>query len=364
MNNLVNDSLPGNVTFTRASGGTYFGSDGLLKTAANNEPRFDHNPLTGVPRGLLVEGQRTNLLLWNRDLTNAAWMKTNMTVAKSAVGIDGVANSASRLTAGANNATVVQAVTNASIVRAVTAYVRRVSGTGTVEMTLNGGTDWTTVTVTGSWTRVGPPVATLANPSVGFRLATSDDVIEVDFVQLENHRFASSAIATAGTTATRAADVAYVTNLATIGYNPVESTFFVEYERDHVGVNDAAVDVALQIDNGTDDNRLSFFVERGVAPNIGARQWFGAYVGGDVMFSGQVASGKAAAAIRSGDSACAVSGEALRTFTAASSQANTFNRLNIGHRSLGNQRQLFGWVRRVAYWPVRLSNGQLQALTQ
>ena len=48
------------VTFTRASSGTYVGSDGLIKTATTNEPRFDHNPTTGESLGLLVEEQRTN----------------------------------------------------------------------------------------------------------------------------------------------------------------------------------------------------------------------------------------------------------------------------------------------------------------
>jgi hypothetical protein len=56
------------VTFTRASSGTYVGSNGLIKTAATNEPRFDHNPTTGESLGLLVEEARTNLLLQSEDL--------------------------------------------------------------------------------------------------------------------------------------------------------------------------------------------------------------------------------------------------------------------------------------------------------
>jgi hypothetical protein len=48
------------ITFTRASTGTYVGSDGLIKTATNNEPRFDHNPTTGESLGLLMEEARTN----------------------------------------------------------------------------------------------------------------------------------------------------------------------------------------------------------------------------------------------------------------------------------------------------------------
>jgi len=50
------------ITFTRGSSGTYFGPDGLMRTAGVNEPRFDHDPVTGQSLGLLVEEQRTNLV--------------------------------------------------------------------------------------------------------------------------------------------------------------------------------------------------------------------------------------------------------------------------------------------------------------
>ena len=50
------------MTFARNSTATYTGPDGLIKTAAANEPRYDYDPLTGECKGLLVEEQRTNLL--------------------------------------------------------------------------------------------------------------------------------------------------------------------------------------------------------------------------------------------------------------------------------------------------------------
>jgi hypothetical protein len=50
------------ITFTRGSTGTYFGSDGLMRTAGVNEPRFDHDPITGQSLGLLIEESRTNLV--------------------------------------------------------------------------------------------------------------------------------------------------------------------------------------------------------------------------------------------------------------------------------------------------------------
>lgn len=50
------------MTFTRASTATYTGPDGLIKTAAVNEPRYDYDPVTGECKGILIEEQRTNLL--------------------------------------------------------------------------------------------------------------------------------------------------------------------------------------------------------------------------------------------------------------------------------------------------------------
>lgn len=49
------------LTFTRASTGTYFDNQGVLQTAAVDEPRFDHDPVTGEALGLLIEEQRTNI---------------------------------------------------------------------------------------------------------------------------------------------------------------------------------------------------------------------------------------------------------------------------------------------------------------
>jgi hypothetical protein len=55
-------TLDPRINFSRASTGTYVDADGLIKTAAINRPRFDHNILTGESLGLLVEPGRTNLL--------------------------------------------------------------------------------------------------------------------------------------------------------------------------------------------------------------------------------------------------------------------------------------------------------------
>ena len=46
------------VTHTRASSATYVDRDGVIKNAATNTPRFDHNPATDESLGLLVEEAR------------------------------------------------------------------------------------------------------------------------------------------------------------------------------------------------------------------------------------------------------------------------------------------------------------------
>jgi len=63
------------ITFTRSSTGTYVGSDGLIKTAAADEARFDHDPETGESLGLLIEEQRTNLITYSENFNVSFWDK-------------------------------------------------------------------------------------------------------------------------------------------------------------------------------------------------------------------------------------------------------------------------------------------------
>jgi hypothetical protein len=55
------------VDFTRASGGSYVGPDGLIKYVGINQPRFDYDPETGECLGLLMEEARTNLINQSED---------------------------------------------------------------------------------------------------------------------------------------------------------------------------------------------------------------------------------------------------------------------------------------------------------
>ena len=46
----------------------------VLQSAAANVARFDHDPVTGESKGLLIEEQRSNLLTYSEDFSNAGWI--------------------------------------------------------------------------------------------------------------------------------------------------------------------------------------------------------------------------------------------------------------------------------------------------
>jgi hypothetical protein len=175
-----------------------------------------------------VEPAATNLALHSRDLTNAVWSGTTVTTAKNAVGADGVASGATRITATAASGTVLQALSHASQSRVFSAYIRRVTGTGAIQLTTNGGTNWTTVTISSLYTQVACAAQTVASGTIGIRLAVSGDVIEVDFTQGEVGPVATSPIATTIATGTRNADVISVTGAVSGCIGQTEGTIYWE----------------------------------------------------------------------------------------------------------------------------------------
>lgn len=72
------------VTVSRPSNATYFDANGVMQTAANNVWRRDHDPVTGAPRGVLIEEARTNYMLRSGDPGGVGYTVTGMTVTLNA----------------------------------------------------------------------------------------------------------------------------------------------------------------------------------------------------------------------------------------------------------------------------------------
>jgi hypothetical protein len=164
-------------------------------------------PLAANPtsNGLLIEEARTNRLFWNRDATQTEWVKTNVTAAKDQTGIDGVANAASSLTATANDGTCIQTITLATGNRTGSVFLKRITGTGNIQVTLDGST-YSTVELSDTlWYRI-VLSGNVTNPTVGIRLAVSGDAVAMDYGQVEDGVFATSPILTTTATVTRSAD--------------------------------------------------------------------------------------------------------------------------------------------------------------
>ena len=346
------------LTCTRAISGTGHTYD-YAEDASGNYLPFAANVPRITNKGLLVEEGRTNVVLQNRDLTQGAWNTvTNITAAKDQIGIDGTANGASSILATAGNAVITQGITLASSARFQTAFVRRLVGTGNVQMTMDGGTTWTTVTVTESWTRVSISTQTLANPVVGFRIVTSGDKIAVDAVQNENGAFSTSPILTTSAAVTRNADVVTMTSPPTFG--SAYSLFATGFS------NSPLLQTIFGISDGSTANRAIMY--RGSDNKNGSAITSGS--SGQTSPSttgswGVNVTGKTAFGVAVSNSALSFNGGTVSTAVGPGTMPSGINSVRLGDRGDGvSTTQWNGYITRAAIWPTaRLSDTGLQRLS-
>lgn len=82
------------MAFSRASQATEIDGTGLIRTVNTGVPRFEHDPMTGVCKGLLIEPAVTFLDNYSEQFDNAAWSKPGATVtSNAAVAPDGTMTS-------------------------------------------------------------------------------------------------------------------------------------------------------------------------------------------------------------------------------------------------------------------------------
>lgn len=252
----------GSATFTRATAAASKLSTGLWKLdVASGTARSSYLGLdttVGAYGGYLAEGARTNSCLQSRDITNASWTKTTLTTAKTSTGIDGVGSSCTRCTASAGNGNAVQAITLASAAKTFSVWIKRVTGTGTVQISLDNfatNTDVTALINSVTFTLV-QMTQTLANPTVGIRLVTNADAIDVDIAQLEDGAsFASTPIPTTVAAVSRNSDDL---NYPSAGNTGSSGTLYAEIAPYQVSVGTGGVlNLRTDVNNRLDISRTN-----------------------------------------------------------------------------------------------------------
>jgi hypothetical protein len=361
-------------------------------SAAVYGPRFDFDPVTLAPKGLLVEEQRTNLCLYSEQFDNAWWSKTTATVtANSIASPDGTLTAdLVTATAGGGGATV---ISSAITVSASTAYTYSIfiktgtatsiqlrltdNVTGQALITANLLTGATTISagpygsVTASsveyangWRRfivTGTQPSGQTSASVGVYLLNNADTVYLWGAQLEAGSFATSLIPTLASTVTRSADVASVNTLSP-WFNNVEGAFFAEFSQ--LAANSVLAATVnprvLSAHNGSTTTAIDILTETtgqaffGI--NAGSAQW-------NISRSGAVSAGqvsKFAGAFKVNDIAASLNGGTVGTDTSAT--IPTVTTLQLANR-FGSDRSINGHLRRVAFYPRRLLDAELQALT-
>jgi hypothetical protein len=246
-------------TVSRNTTATRVNSSGLIESVASGVPRIDW--LGQSCPGLLVEASGQNQALWSRDLSvSGTWAASGITAVRNAVGADGTASGATTLTATAASATITQNISHASQSRIFSAYMRRVSGTGQIQLTTNGGTNWQTVTLTSAFAPFNSGAQTVASGQVGIRMIASGDVIEVDFTQAEVGPIATSPIPTTTGAVSRAADVISASGALVSGLiGQTEGTMYCEFE----ATNNSSTRRIFTISDNTTSNRIMLIYNAG-----------------------------------------------------------------------------------------------------
>ena len=382
------------ITFTRASTGTFLGSNGLLQTAAINTPRVEYDA-NGVAKGLLIEEARTNLLTYSEDFSNSYWVKpVGGQLGSAVVGPDGI--SGSGVTLEDNGATGTGLVyffrtvtVNTSTTYTVSIFakadqlqwlaIRLINFTtpptpSAVWFNLNTGAKGTESNVTGNiepysngWYRCSVTFTTDAIDTTGniqFFCCDSDNDLTVDFdgtssilvygAQLEAGSFPTSYIPTSGATATRSADIASV-SVSEFGYNQAQGSVVVEFEASRsldsnavlVNPSDGTTSNRMTLWGGTTSGTTLFVVNGGVAQ---------ATLVGGIPAPG---AHKTAVAYATNDFALTLDAGAIQSDTTGT--VPTVSQIDIGRYSA--DLPLNGHIKSINYYPLRLSDAKLQELT-
>jgi len=348
-------------TVSRNTTATRVNSSGLIESVASGVPRIDW--LGQSCPALLVEASGQNQALWSRDLSvSGTWAASGITAVRNAVGADGAASGATTLTSTAASATITQNISHASQSRIFSAYMRRVSGTGQIQLTTNGGTNWQTVTLTSAFAPFNSGAQTVASGQVGIRMIASGDVIEVDFTQAEVGPVPTSPITTTSGAVSRAADVISASGALVSGLiGQTEGTIYAEVDIRNLTTADFARIISIRATADSNnfieiEKRSSTQLRISARLNSGTGITFLTHPSAFVLGTNKIAF-----AYQDGNYAMGFNG--VVATSAQAGMAVGLSQVILGAAS-SNIAQLNDRIRAAALYTTRLSNDQLAELTR
>jgi len=387
-------SLDPRISFARASIGTRVNPSGLVETMSANTPRFDYDPVTLAPKGLLIEEQRANAVTYSEDFGNVIWTKSNASISTDTTTSPSGASTADTLIENTANSThFVQYASSVSGTAAVFSFYAKkkerskiafggagFGGQGFVAVwDLNNGTIFTNTgnkasiqALSNGWYRCS--VAFTPSNATGAVVFLCDDAGNITYTgdgtsgvylwgfQSENGTILTSYIPTTTAAVTRNLDLATMTGANfSSWFNASQGAFSVASQRSVAGdgltafppileaVNSGAANTNMLIQWNTGTGEIFLYSQI-----AGAGQAF-------ITKSGLAATvaHKSCYAYKSSDYAYTSDG-----LTPGTSGGNvpTVDVLNIGSQS--SLYAINGWIGKILYWPQRIINNEVQAFSK
>lgn len=358
----------------------------VLLTAGGGQPRFDHNPTTSESLGLLIEEQRTNLVNYSRTIA-ATWNTQGCSVSATAVAPDGTLTGTviQEDTAAGSRHGVYTSNVGAYSVSATTwsvyakagvrdkivfvAYNSGWSASSSAISITSGtpvGNGWYRIT----WTTTPTSSAAPAYLEIWPADATGDiyytgsgwNALSIWGAQAEVGSFATSFIPTSGAAATRAADLATMTGVNfSSWFNNQEGTIY--YSGVLNGRRTAGFENVAIFTNGTTTTN-SFGVGTEVVGND-----LRAFVLAEGTLQADLRDGapqvgtqfKGAFAYQANDFAFCADNGTVQTDSSGLVPSG-IDRVTFGVEPAGGS-PYNGTINKVAYYPQRITDAQVKALT-
>ena len=313
---------------------------------------------------ILVEPQRTNLLLRSQEFDNASWVKTSTTITpNTTISPDGNLNADSMVVSSIDSR-VTQVIALGAGTYTTTIYVKVLSQTTAGTMRLQANVDSTNVSVnftpTTEWQRVTATYnATVGIINFSVRGLGFIGTIAIWGSQMEAGSNATSYIPTVASTVTRNADVISKTGISSL-IGQTEGTIYAEVKVSKlIGTASRYV---FHLSDGTANNRI-YMAFSGASSNIlRARIFSGGTLQCSINTSTLTTTGtyKLAMAYKNNDIVFYVNGVQIGTDTSAT--IPTCSRVDLGHNYAGAS-QLNDGINNANIWKTRLTNAELATLT-